>query len=94
MATVNGGIVDSIVQVPYDATFHLMLGSLERNLLPDAVVRRLTRLLLASRLRSGYRASPDIQLSDLLHFAQCTLLNYVTLLYLLFGAICAFQIGF
>ncbi|KAI3468090.1 hypothetical protein Pfo_024753 [Paulownia fortunei] len=70
MAAVNGGIVDSIVQVPYDATVRLMLASLERNLLPDAIVRRLTRLLLASRLRSGYRSSADIQLSDLLHFAH------------------------
>ncbi|PIN21543.1 (S)-coclaurine-N-methyltransferase [Handroanthus impetiginosus] len=72
MSAVNGGIVDSIVQVPYDATVRLMLASLERNLLPDAVVRRFTRLLLASRLRSGYRSSADIQLADLLHFAHCT----------------------
>ncbi|KAL6523974.1 hypothetical protein OROMI_031069 [Orobanche minor] len=71
MAAVNGGVVDSIVQVPYNATVRLMLVSLERNLLPDAAVRRLTRLLLASRLRSGYRSSADVQLSDLLQFAQC-----------------------
>lgn len=76
--------MNSIVQVPYDATVRLMLGLLERNLLPHAVVRRLTRLLLAGRLRSGYRSSAHIQLSDLLHFVQCTLLNYVTFVYLLF----------
>ncbi|KAL3838623.1 hypothetical protein ACJIZ3_023214 [Penstemon smallii] len=70
MATVNSGIVDSIVQMPYGATVRLMLSSLERNLLPDVVVRRLTRLLLASRLRSGYRSSTDIQLSDLLQFVH------------------------
>ncbi|KAK4480144.1 hypothetical protein RD792_013202 [Penstemon davidsonii] len=70
MATVNSGIVDSIVQMPYGATVRLMLTSLERNLLPDVVVRRLTRLLLASRLRSGYRSSTDIQLSDLLQFVH------------------------
>lgn len=88
MAAVNGGIVDSIVHVPYDGTVSLMLASLERNLLPDAVVRRLTRVLLARRLRSGYRPSADIQLSDLLHFAHCTLLNCVTiLLYLVFDGI-------
>lgn len=70
MAAENGGVVGSIVHAPYVATVRLMLASLERNLLPDAVVRRLTRLLLASRLRSGYRPSAEIQLSDLLHFAQ------------------------
>ncbi|KAK6162013.1 hypothetical protein DH2020_001854 [Rehmannia glutinosa] len=70
MAIINGGVVDSVIQVPYNATVRLMLGSLERNLLPDTVVRRLTRLLLAGRLRSGYRSSADIQLSDLLHFVH------------------------
>ncbi|KAK2980114.1 hypothetical protein RJ640_019537 [Escallonia rubra] len=60
----------AIVQVPYDATVKLMLASLERNLLPDAVVRRLTRLLLASRLRSGYKPSAELQLSDLLRFVH------------------------
>lgn len=58
------------MKVPYDATVRVMLGSLERNLLPDAVVRRLTRLLLASRLRSGYRPSSELQLLDLLQFVQ------------------------
>nr|GMD45925.1 (S)-coclaurine N-methyltransferase [Ipomoea batatas] len=47
-----------------------MLATLERNLLPDAVIRRLTRLLLASRLRSSYKSSADLQLSDLLHFVH------------------------
>ncbi|KAK4388719.1 (S)-coclaurine N-methyltransferase [Sesamum angolense] len=70
MAEVNGRIVDTIVQAPYDATVRFMLASLERNLLPDAVVRRLTRLLLASRLRSGYRSSAELQMSDLLQFAH------------------------
>ncbi|EOY29984.1 S-adenosyl-L-methionine-dependent methyltransferases superfamily protein isoform 2 [Theobroma cacao] len=59
-----------MMQAPYDATVRLMLASLERNLLPDAVIRRLTRLLLASRLRSGYRPSIELQLSDLLQFAH------------------------
>ncbi|PSS19342.1 (S)-coclaurine N-methyltransferase [Actinidia chinensis var. chinensis] len=62
--------MDAFVQVPYDATVRLMVSSLERNLLPDAVIRRLTRLLLSSRLRSGYKPSSDLQLSDLLHFAH------------------------
>ncbi|XP_015085437.1 (S)-coclaurine N-methyltransferase-like isoform X1 [Solanum pennellii] len=62
--------MDAIVQLPYDATVRLMLGSLERNLLPDTVIRRLTRLLLAARLRSGYKPSSELQLSDLLQFVQ------------------------
>ncbi|KAH9805172.1 S-adenosyl-L-methionine-dependent methyltransferases superfamily protein [Citrus sinensis] len=54
----------------YDATVRLMLSSLERNLLPDAVIRRLSRLLLGGRLRSGYKPSAELQLSDLLQFAH------------------------
>ncbi|KAK4338619.1 hypothetical protein RND71_043106 [Anisodus tanguticus] len=64
--------MDAMVKVPYDATVRLMLASLERNLLPDAVIRRLTRLLLAARLRSGYKPSAKLQLSDLLQFVHCT----------------------
>ncbi|GKV00095.1 hypothetical protein SLEP1_g12843 [Rubroshorea leprosula] len=60
----------SVLQMPYDATVKFMLASLERNLLPDAVVRRLTRLLLASRLRSGYKPSAELQLADLLRFVH------------------------
>lgn len=54
----------------YDATVRLMLSSLERNLLPDAVIRRLSRLLLGGRLRSGYKPSAELQLGDLLQFAH------------------------
>ena len=59
------------MQMPYNVTVSFMLASLERNLLPDAVIRRLTRLLLASRLRSGYKPSSDLQLSDLMQFVHC-----------------------
>nr|AXJ91468.1 coclaurine-N-methyltransferase 3 [Nelumbo nucifera] len=62
--------MDALIQVPYDATVRLMLSSLERNLLPDVVIRRLTRLLLASRLRWGYKPSSQLQLSDLLQFVH------------------------
>uniref|UniRef100_A0A7N0REZ4 Coclaurine N-methyltransferase n=1 Tax=Kalanchoe fedtschenkoi TaxID=63787 RepID=A0A7N0REZ4_KALFE len=62
--------MESLLQLPYDVTVRMMLTSLERNLLPDAVVRRLTRLLLASRLRSGYRSSAELQVSDLLQFVK------------------------
>ncbi|KAF3333444.1 (S)-coclaurine N-methyltransferase-like protein [Carex littledalei] len=54
----------------YDATVRAGLAALERNLLPDAVVRRLTKMLLASRLRLGYLPSADLQLSQLLHFVH------------------------
>lgn len=62
--------MDAITQMPYNATVRLMLGSLERNLLPDSVIRRLTRLLLAARLRSGYKPSQELQLSHLLQFVH------------------------
>ncbi|KAI3754831.1 hypothetical protein L1987_54622 [Smallanthus sonchifolius] len=58
--------MSNIMQVPYDATVKLILASLERNLLPDAVTRRLTRLLLAARLRSCSHQ----QLQHLLDFVQ------------------------
>ncbi|XP_057432251.1 (S)-coclaurine N-methyltransferase-like [Lotus japonicus] len=62
--------MEGIMQRPYDATVKLMLASMERNLLPDAVIRRLTRLLLAARLRAGYKPSSEIQLSDLVYFVH------------------------
>ncbi|KAH7523850.1 (S)-coclaurine N-methyltransferase [Ziziphus jujuba] len=62
--------MEAILQVPYGATVKLALSSLERNLLPDAVIRRLTRLLLAARLRSGYKPSSDLQFSQLLRFVH------------------------
>ncbi|CAK9317338.1 unnamed protein product [Citrullus colocynthis] len=49
-----------LIQMAYAAA---ALASLERNLLPDAVIRRLTRLSLASCLRSGYKPSSQLQLS-------------------------------
>lgn len=63
-----------LIQMTYDVSVRLALASLERNLLPDAVVRTFTRLLLASRLRSGYKPSSQLQLSELLHFVHCNFL--------------------
>uniref|UniRef100_A0A2N9HHY6 (S)-coclaurine N-methyltransferase n=1 Tax=Fagus sylvatica TaxID=28930 RepID=A0A2N9HHY6_FAGSY len=60
--------MEGLIKVPYETTVRLMVASLERNLLPDTVIRRLTRLLLAARLRSGYKPSAQLQLSDLLQF--------------------------
>ncbi|KAJ6957578.1 (S)-coclaurine N-methyltransferase-like [Populus alba x Populus x berolinensis] len=62
--------MESLMQVPYEATVKVMLASLERNLLPDAVIRRLTRMLLAGRLRSCYKTSSELQLADLLQFVH------------------------
>lgn len=59
-----------LIQVPYDVTVRLLMASLERNFLPDAVVRRFTRLLLASRIRSQFKPSSQLQLSDFLHFVH------------------------
>ncbi|XP_017420895.1 (S)-coclaurine N-methyltransferase isoform X1 [Vigna angularis] len=62
--------MEGMMQLAYDATVKLMLSALERNLLPDAVTRRLTRLLLATRLRSSSTTSSELQLFNLLHFAH------------------------
>ncbi|XP_042454417.1 (S)-coclaurine N-methyltransferase-like isoform X1 [Zingiber officinale] len=56
--------------MPYEAAVRAGLAALERNLLPDALVRRLTRLLLAGRLRLGYQPSAELQLAELLRFKQ------------------------
>ncbi|KAI5669658.1 hypothetical protein M9H77_19511 [Catharanthus roseus] len=62
--------MDAVMKASYTATVRLMLASLERNLLPDIVIRRLVRLLLASRLRSGYKPTSELQLFDLLQIAH------------------------
>ena len=66
------------LQMPYEMSVKIMLGSLERNLLPDPVIRRLTRLLLASRLRSGYKPTSELQLSELLNFIHCNSFLYLS----------------
>ncbi|KAH7657468.1 S-adenosyl-L-methionine-dependent methyltransferase protein [Dioscorea alata] len=65
--------MDSVLRLPYDAAVRAALSSLERNLLPDNVVRRLTRLLLAARLRLGYQPTAELQLSHLLLFKRSLL---------------------
>eukprot|EP00262_Sarcandra_glabra_P022200 TRINITY_DN9750_c0_g1_i1.p1 TRINITY_DN9750_c0_g1~~TRINITY_DN9750_c0_g1_i1.p1 ORF type:complete len:356 (+),score=47.21 TRINITY_DN9750_c0_g1_i1:25-1092(+) len=62
--------MESLIQLPYDATVRLMLSSLERNLLPDIVIRKLTRHLLAGRLRLSYKPSAHLQLFHLMQFAH------------------------
>ncbi|EPS60811.1 hypothetical protein M569_13990, partial [Genlisea aurea] len=59
-----------VAKLLYKSAVRLILASLERDLLPDAVVRRLTRILLGTRLRSGYRSSAVAQIADLLEFAH------------------------
>ncbi|XP_015884429.3 (S)-coclaurine N-methyltransferase-like isoform X1 [Ziziphus jujuba] len=59
-----------ILQGPYDSTMRLVLTSLQRNIVPDVIIRRLIRMLLASRLRHGYKPSCQLQLSQLLQFVR------------------------
>jgi hypothetical protein len=63
--------MEKIIDVAYGASVKVGLTLLEMNLLPDIVIRRLTRLLLAGRLRSGYKPTAEMQLSDLLRFVDC-----------------------
>ncbi|WOL09053.1 (S)-coclaurine N-methyltransferase [Canna indica] len=62
--------METIIKMPYEASVRAAMAALERNLLPDAVVRRLTRLLLAGRLRLCYLPSAELQLAQLLRFKQ------------------------
>nr|CAB36785.1 putative protein [Arabidopsis thaliana]CAB80028.1 putative protein [Arabidopsis thaliana] len=62
--------MEKIIDVAYGASVKVGLTLLEMNLLPDIVIRRLTRLLLAGRLRSGYKPTAEMQLSDLLRFVD------------------------
>ena len=64
--------------MPYEMSVKIMVGSLEKNLLPDAVISRLIRFLLASRLRSGYKPTSDLQLSDHLNFIHCNFSLYLS----------------
>jgi len=64
-------VAASAAERVYTAAARSALAALERNLIPDAVTRRLTRLLLAQRLRQGYRPAAPLQLQQLLHFVHC-----------------------
>ncbi|URE18482.1 rRNA small subunit methyltransferase G [Musa troglodytarum] len=66
----DGRNMEAIIRVAYEAAVRAALAALERNILPDAVVRSLTRLLLAGRLRLCYLPSADLQLAQLLRFKQ------------------------
>lgn len=62
------------MQAPYNATVKLMMASLERNLLPDVVIRKLTCFLLAARLRSCLKSTSQQQLQHLMDFVHCMIL--------------------
>ncbi|XP_010526043.1 PREDICTED: (S)-coclaurine N-methyltransferase-like isoform X1 [Tarenaya hassleriana] len=62
--------MERVIGVAYGGVVKAMLALLERNMIPDAVVRRLTRWLLAARLRSSYKSTAELQLSDLLSFIK------------------------
>lgn len=63
--------MEKLAEIPYNAAVRTVMAALERNLLLDLVLRRLTRLLLAGRLRQGYCPSADLQLASLMQFQQC-----------------------
>uniref|UniRef100_A0A804UJ73 S-adenosyl-L-methionine-dependent methyltransferase superfamily protein n=1 Tax=Zea mays TaxID=4577 RepID=A0A804UJ73_MAIZE len=63
-------VAASVAERAYEAATRSALVALERNLIPDAVTRRLTRLLLAQRLRQGYLPSAPLQLQQLLQFVH------------------------
>ena len=65
--------MEGMKQLAYNTAVKLILAALEHNLLPDFVTRRYGRFMAANILRSGYKSSSELQLSDLLHFAHCTL---------------------
>ena len=58
-----------------EATMGLLLISPQLNLVPDALIRRVIRMFIASHLRHCYTPSPDLQLSQLLHFVHCTYMH-------------------
>jgi hypothetical protein len=64
-------VAASVAERAYEVATRSALVALERNLIPDAVTRRLTRLLLAQRLRRGYLPSAPLQLQQLLQFVRC-----------------------
>ncbi|GJN38693.1 hypothetical protein PR202_gb27758 [Eleusine coracana subsp. coracana] len=63
-------VAAAVTERAYQVAARSALAALERNILPDAVTRRLTRLLLAQRLRLGYLPSAPLQLQQLLLFAH------------------------
>eukprot|EP00897_Mesotaenium_endlicherianum_P005647 jgi/Mesen1/510/ME000104S10602 len=61
----------SILQYPYDATLKSGIWALERNLLPDLLIRRACRALINMRLKSSTKDTVEEQLQDLLDFVRC-----------------------
>lgn len=58
-----------ILEVPCEATVRVLIASLERNLLPDVVIRTLIRLFIETRLRHTSKLS--VQISHLLQCVRC-----------------------
>ncbi|XP_057821961.1 (S)-coclaurine N-methyltransferase isoform X1 [Cryptomeria japonica] len=57
-----------IMQHPYDVLVKGVMRVLEANLLPDFLLRRITRTLLARSLHLGYKPNTQLQLQDLMAF--------------------------
>ena len=67
----------------YDSVVRLGFRAHEANLLPDFLIRRGARALLAMRLKSSYRSSAEDQLMDLMTFAKCEFVAYMHTMYIL-----------
>nr|ABK26912.1 unknown [Picea sitchensis] len=57
-----------IMNTAYNVSVRVFLRWLEANLVPDYIIRKLTRTLLAKRLRLGYNLSACLQLADFMAF--------------------------
>lgn len=56
------------MNVAYNVSVRVFMRWLEANLVPDYIVRKLTRAFLARRLRLGYKLNASLQLADLMAF--------------------------
>jgi hypothetical protein len=63
--------MDFLMSSSYDAVLRLGIQALEANVLPDFVLRRATRALLKSRLKTLYKSTGEEQLQALMSFVQC-----------------------
>ncbi|XP_010526045.1 PREDICTED: (S)-coclaurine N-methyltransferase-like [Tarenaya hassleriana] len=62
--------MESVVGFVYGTAAKKITALLERNLIPETVLRRLVRLLVSVRLRSGLKPTAELQLSELLRFKK------------------------
>eukprot|EP00252_Welwitschia_mirabilis_P027044 TRINITY_DN9122_c0_g1_i1.p1 TRINITY_DN9122_c0_g1~~TRINITY_DN9122_c0_g1_i1.p1 ORF type:complete len:363 (+),score=54.92 TRINITY_DN9122_c0_g1_i1:167-1255(+) len=64
------GLARRVMNASYGLAAKAVLRLLEGNVIPDFLIRRLTRLLLAARLKECLQPTADLQLSQLMTFVQ------------------------